>query len=111
MAYGLRNLTDISQGLRELHRVLKAGAKVAILDFHQPQSPMMRQFQQWYLDTIVVPTARQYGLANEYAYISPSLDRFPSGNRQMQLAQEAGFSAATHYLILGGLMGVLVLTR
>jgi demethylmenaquinone methyltransferase/2-methoxy-6-polyprenyl-1,4-benzoquinol methylase len=111
MAYGLRNLVDISQGLRELHRVLKPGAKAAILDFHQPSQPWLRQFQAWYLDHVVVPTAERCGLTEEYAYISPSLDRFPPGPQQVALAKDVGFAQAVHYPIAGGLMGVLVLQR
>lgn len=111
MGYGLRNLTNIPQGLQELRRVLKPGAQAAILDFHQPSNPVMQGFQQWYLDAIVVPTAKRCGLTEEYAYISSSLDRFPNGTRQVQLAHEAGFSTAVHYPIAGGLMGVLVVTR
>jgi ubiquinone/menaquinone biosynthesis methyltransferase len=111
MGYGLRNLTDISQGLRELYRVLKPGAKAAVLDFSQPQSAWMQQFQQWYLDTVVVPTAQQCGLTEEYAYIAPSVERFPSGAVQVDRAKAAGFSEGSYYPIAGGLMGVLVLTR
>jgi demethylmenaquinone methyltransferase/2-methoxy-6-polyprenyl-1,4-benzoquinol methylase len=111
MAYGLRNLTDIEQGLRDLCRVLKPGAKAAILDFHQPSDSWMRQFQQWYLDRVVVPTAARYGLTEEYAYIAPSVDRFPLGDEQKRMAQTAGFSKAVHYEVAGGLMGVLVVTR
>ncbi|KPQ33745.1 MAG: 2-phytyl-1,4-naphtoquinone methyltransferase MenG [Phormidesmis priestleyi Ana] len=111
MAYGLRNLTDIPQGLRELHRVIKPDAKVAILDFHKPTHPLMSQFQQWYLNAVVVPTAEKFGLSEEYAYISPSVDRFPLGHEQMSLAKAAGFTSAIHYPIAGGMMGVLVATK
>lgn len=111
MGYGLRNLTNIPQGLHELHRVLKPGAYAAILDFARPKAPWMRQFQQWYLDTVVVPAAKQCGLAEEYAYIAPSLDRFPPGEVQVSLGLDAGFMGATHYPILGGVMGILVLHR
>lgn len=111
MAYGLRNLTNLPQGLTELCRVLKPGAQAAILDFHQPQSPWVKRFQQWYLDTVVVPTAQRCGLTNEYAYISPSVERFPLGPEQVQLALMAGFAQATHYPIAAGLMGMLVLTK
>ncbi len=110
IGYGLRNLTDIPRGLAELRRVLKPGAKAAILDFHRPQQGLMAQFQQWYLDTVVVPMARQMGLTDEYAYIAPSLDRFPLGPEQVALARQAGFTQAVHYPIAGGLMGVLVVS-
>jgi demethylmenaquinone methyltransferase/2-methoxy-6-polyprenyl-1,4-benzoquinol methylase len=111
MAYGLRNLTNLPQGLKELRRVLRPGAKAAILDFLQPQSAWLQQFQRWYLDTIVVPTAHNFGMTDEYAYIGPSVERFPLGPEQQQLALEAGFASAVHYPIAGGLMGILVLTR
>lgn len=111
MAYGLRNLTDIRQGLSELYRVLKPGAIAAVLDFHRPTNPLIVQFQKWYLSAIVVPTAEQFGLSEEYAYISPSVDRFPPGPEQVALATTVGFSHAVHYPIAGGMMGVLVATR
>jgi len=111
MAYGLRNLTDIPKGLSELHRVLKPGATAAILDFHSPTNPLVVQFQKWYLETIVVPAAEKLGMKEEYAYIGPSVDRFPPGSEQIALANAAGFTQAVHYPIAGGMMGVLVATR
>jgi len=111
MGYGLRNVSDIPGSLQEIHRVLKPGCKAAILDFHQPQSSLMQAFQQWYLQTIVIPAAAQLGLKEEYAYLGPSLERFPTGSEQVKLALQAGFAQATHYPIAGGMMGVLVLTK
>ncbi|MEB3309301.1 MAG: bifunctional demethylmenaquinone methyltransferase/2-methoxy-6-polyprenyl-1,4-benzoquinol methylase UbiE [Snowella sp.] len=108
MGYGLRNVTDIPRALSELQRVLKTGGKVAILDFHHPTQGWMQQFQRWYLQTVVVPTANYFQVTDEYAYIYPSLERFPNGKTQVKLAQQVGFSHAVHYAIAGGLMGVLV---
>lgn len=111
MGYGLRNLTNIPQGLSELRRVLKPGATAAILDFHRPQGWLAEQFQHWYLEAMVVPAAEQIGLTDEYAYIGPSVDRFPTGPEQVTLARQSGFGHAVHYPVAGGLMGVLVVGR
>jgi demethylmenaquinone methyltransferase/2-methoxy-6-polyprenyl-1,4-benzoquinol methylase len=111
MGYGLRNVVDIPRALQEIHRVLKLGAKVAILDFHRPSQAVLQHFQSWYLDQVVVPLARRLGLSDEYAYIAPSLARFPVGTAQVQMALEAGFQEAVHYPTAGGLMGVLVATK
>lgn len=111
MGYGLRNVVDIPACLREILRVLKPGATAAILDFHRPAKPQQRAFQQWYLDNIVVRIAQQFDLTEEYAYIGPSLERFPLGPEQVALALQAGFAQAIHYPIAGGMMGVLVVTK
>lgn len=111
MGYGLRNVASIPQSLEEIHRVLRPGARAAVLDFHRPETPGMQNFQQAYLDAWVVPVARQFGLESEYAYISDSLRRFPTGDRQVELAQKAGFAAAVHYTMVGGMMGTLVVTK
>lgn len=108
MGYGLRNVIDIPASLSEIYRVLKPQTKVAILDFHRPSHISTHTFQQWYLTTIVVPIAQLFGLKEEYAYITPSLEQFPTGREQVNLAKAAGFANVTHYAIANGMMGVLV---
>ncbi len=111
LGYGLRNVGDIPRCLRELHRVLKPGASVAILDMNRPIGAManpLRQFQEWYLENLVVPSAERLGVREEYAYINPSIERFPLGPMQVEMAKTAGFSQAIYYPLALGLMGMLV---
>ena len=111
LSYGLRNVANIPQCLSELRRVLKDGSKAAILDFHRPSDRLIQAFQDFYLDRVVVPLADRFAMTAEYAYIAPSLARFPIGLEQVKLAKAAGFSQATHHAIANGMMGILVLQR
>lgn len=111
MGYGLRNVSDIPTCLREIYRVLQPGKKAALLDFNPSELPWIQAFQQFYLNHIVVPVAAQWGLTSEYAYILSSLEKFPPGRKQVDLALQAGFNQAVHYSIAVDTMGVLVLTK
>jgi demethylphylloquinol methyltransferase len=111
MGYGLRNVTDIPKALSEIYRVLKPGAKAAVLDFNRPTTPIMQDFQRWYLRQIVVPIASRFNLKQEYAYLETSLARFPTGPEQIQLATQAGFAAVRHYAIALDTMGILVMAK
>lgn len=121
MAYGLRNLLDPAAGLGELRRLLRPGARAAVLDFnrHDPQgetpgwerqrSVLALRFQQLYLRRLVVPLAERAGIREQYAYLEQSLERFPPGREQERLALAAGFAKARHRSLAVGQMGLLQL--
>ena len=110
MAYGLRNLSDPESGLKEIHRLLKPGARAGLLDFNRaPDSSLLTSFQRFYLRLIVVPIASLLGFHDQYAYLEKSLKHFPEGKILAELALRNGFVTAEYRLLAGGLMGALLL--
>ena len=115
IAYGLRNLADPAAALRELRRVLRPGARAAVLDFNRPDlseglpAQLTAGFQRLYLRRLVVPAARRVGLPEQYAYLEASLENFPLASEQQRLALQAGFRQASHRPLAAGLMGMLEL--
>jgi demethylphylloquinol methyltransferase len=109
MSFGLRNLTNIPQAFQELRRVLKPGAKAVVLDLNRTDNPNQERFQQWYLNTVVPQLGRWLKLEAEYAYIAPSLERFPKAAEQVAIAQAQGFKRAIHRTVEQGAIGFLIL--
>ncbi|XP_051144813.1 2-phytyl-1,4-beta-naphthoquinone methyltransferase, chloroplastic-like isoform X1 [Andrographis paniculata] len=111
IGYGLRNIVDKKKSLQEMHRVLKPGSKLSVLDFNKSASQLISSIQDWMIDHVVVPVASGYGLADEYSYLKHSIKEFLTGDELEKLAKEAGFSEAKHYEIGTGFMGNLVAKR
>ncbi|KAK3028214.1 hypothetical protein RJ639_039497 [Escallonia herrerae] len=111
IGYGLRNVVDKQKAMKEMYRVLRPGSKVSVLDFNKSTNPFTASFQEWMIDTVVVPAASGFGLAKEYRYLNSSIQEFLTGKELEKLALETGFSNARYFEVGGGLMGNLVATR
>ncbi|KAL3835589.1 hypothetical protein ACJIZ3_010325 [Penstemon smallii] len=111
IGYGLRNVLNRKKALEEMHRVLKPGSKLSILDFNKSTQPITSSIQDLMIDNVVVPVASGYGLASEYQYLKNSIKEYLTGKELEKLALEAGFSEADHYEMFAGLMGNLVAKR
>ena len=79
VGYGLRNLADIEQGLREILRVLRPGGKFVSLDFGKPESPTFRALYFGYLRVVLPILGRLFcGDPDTHAYILASLQNYPA---------------------------------
>jgi demethylmenaquinone methyltransferase/2-methoxy-6-polyprenyl-1,4-benzoquinol methylase len=97
VGYGLRNLSDIEQGLREVLRVLRPGGKFVSLDFGKPESAPFRALYFGYLRIVLPILGRMFcGDPDTHGYILTSLRNYPAqrGIKEMMTSQgyrECGF--------------------
>lgn len=92
IAFGLRNLPDRAQGLREIFRVLVPGGRVAILEFSVPQGVLARSVYLPYVRYIVPWVGEMLtGTRKPYEYLRNSILAFPSRAQILEELSEAGF--------------------
>ncbi|RYD43436.1 MAG: ubiquinone/menaquinone biosynthesis methyltransferase [Verrucomicrobiaceae bacterium] len=93
VAFGLRNMADYPAALREMHRVLKPGGRLVILDFSLPTG-ILRGPYRWYLHHVLPRMAGALtGEKDAYEYLGGSIEQFPSGEGMTGLLGECGFTA------------------
>lgn len=92
VAYGVRNYSDLDQGLREMHRVLKPGGHVAILELCTPRNFPMRQLF-WLYSHVVMPLVGKLVSkdARAYSYLPATMEAFPQGEVMKGIMEKAGF--------------------
>ena len=96
-AFLLRNLEDLSAGLREMHRVTKRGGRVVTLEITRPSLPMWSQLFSLYFHRVVpMVGAMVAGDRQAYTYLPKSVERFLTPSELATLMRTLGFRDVTH---------------
>jgi len=104
IAFGLRNLSSVENGLAELCRVLKPGGWVAVLEFSRPSNAMFRAFYGLYFRKVLTVLGGAISCSlNAYAYLPASVQKFPDQDQLALLMGQAGFDQVDYQNLTGGI--------
>jgi demethylmenaquinone methyltransferase/2-methoxy-6-polyprenyl-1,4-benzoquinol methylase len=104
VGFGIRNLTHMERGLREMYRVLKPGGKMMCLEFSKPTAPLFRWLYDLY-SMYVMPLLGQLivGSRQAYTYLPESIRTFPSPDELTVLLETIGFSDVVYKKLTNGI--------
>jgi demethylmenaquinone methyltransferase/2-methoxy-6-polyprenyl-1,4-benzoquinol methylase len=94
-AFGFRNLSNYAAGLTELHRVLRPGGEIAILECNQPRGLIGWLYSLYFRRILPTLGGLISGTHRAYAYLPDSVARFPRPPRMKELIAAAGFTNPT----------------
>lgn len=107
IAFGIRNVTDIPEALREAHRVLKRGGRFFCLEFSTTEWPGFGEVYDAYSHHLVPKLGQALaGDADSYRYLIESIRRFPDMPTFERMIGEAGFVQTKVEPLLGGLVAI-----
>ena len=95
-AFGIRNFQNLDKGLEEMHRVLKKGGHLCIVELTTPVHFPMRQLFKIYSHTILPLYGRMIsGDKTAYSYLTATIEAFPQGEMMVGILKKAGFAEAS----------------
>ena len=107
IAFGLRNMTDIQQVLKEANRVLRPAGKIVILEFSKVLYPLLERFYDSYSFTVIPFLGEMVAKNREaYQYLVESIRKFPDQDTLAFMMREEGFTNVEYRNLSGGIAAI-----
>jgi demethylmenaquinone methyltransferase/2-methoxy-6-polyprenyl-1,4-benzoquinol methylase len=103
VAFGIRNIADPLQAMREVYRVLRPRGRFVVLEFSMPRGGLGALYRLYFRRLLPRLGALVSGDGSAYTYLPASVARFPTPGPFAALMEEAGFVGVRWTLLTGGI--------
>lgn len=107
IAFGLRNVSQKDSALRSIHRILKPGGRLLVLEFSKPVHSFIRPFYDMYSFTVLPALGRIISNdADSYRYLAESIRMHPDQETLKQMILQAGFGRCEYHNMSAGIVAL-----
>lgn len=108
VAFGLRNMTHKDVALAEMHRVLKPGGKLLVLEFSKVAAPLEKIYD-WYSFKVLPKLGKLVaGDDSSYQYLAESIRMHPGQAELKTMMYKGGFGHVDYHNLTGGVVALHV---
>ena len=109
VGFGVRNFEHLEKGIRDMHRVLKPGGKMIILEFSKPRIFPVKQLYKIYFRYITPFIGKFFSSSKEaYTYLPESVNAFPDGDDFLNVLKKVGLKETKAILLSLGIASIYI---
>jgi demethylmenaquinone methyltransferase/2-methoxy-6-polyprenyl-1,4-benzoquinol methylase len=106
VAFGLRNMTRKDCALAEMHRVLRAGGRLIVLEFSRIWGPLAPLYDAYSFQVLPRLGRMIAGDADSYRYLAESIRMHPDQQTLKSMMEDAGFDRVDYLNLSAGIVAL-----